>query len=340
MDLAGRARVPRNEKAVLKALVQFADWKTGKGIRANVETIGASAGYARRQTGILLDKLDARGLIVFVYKSKGGNGRPHIININVHQLRLLATEECSGDDCDEVTSEPRIQQQPTAHSATINRALRAQDQETTMRTTNRPPAARIAERREEPNVKEGGGGMELDDQEQAERMLLEQGVRTSNASKLSRAFSPKLVRSAIELVKSMPRLPRSHPGMVVHLLTSGEAQERLNEAALKEQRIQERKRQVNRRNKCRALDANLQIFKGAPEGPQVGEMLRVVHAVWPTVGQITERATLSDEEWNLAETDPLRLLRLLAQAAAECAERRSTSQEPRRSMAAHSGVVS
>ncbi|QKK07486.1 MAG: hypothetical protein HND58_04465 [Planctomycetota bacterium] len=338
LALASRAKIPRNEKAVLKALVQLANWDTGEGIWACVSTIGKMSGYKRRQAGLMLNALERRGLIVFVHRSAGGNGCRHRINIEVRRLRQLASADERANESGDLSPEPelRIQRQSSAHSAAINCARSAHDQGETKNTTTppQPPEAQSnAGRSTEPPAR-GGVGTTLDERERAARMLLRQGVWSSTAEALSQTNSPSVIASAIKLVDEMPRPPKDRGAMIVHKLRSGDAQRRHETAELNVERGRERERMHERARRARLMQVRLRGFRGTPEAAAIMESLRVVSSVWPTDDAVAKGAPVSDEDLGLADTAPVELLRILEEAALEHRARYGVGHEAHRRVGA------
>lgn len=206
------ATLPATWKAVLWALLDFADAETGE-CWPSVETLAQTAGLKPRATRGLLRKLEEAKLVEYITRSKGGlrpsgRGYPHRLRLNLEPLVAVGSRELNpAPDAGFIPApdapDPGTGRPATRHAATPNPAPRAD--KPSMHPPREPPKepqtviASAVECVDAPSPT-AAPSASTDTRE----LLFELGVRGANLDRLARcsALTPEVVRREADAIRT------------------------------------------------------------------------------------------------------------------------------------------
>jgi hypothetical protein len=263
-----RATLPATWKAVLWALLDFADAETGE-CWPSVETLAQTAGLKPRATRGLLRKLEEAKLVEYVKRSKGGvrpsgQGHPHRLKLTLEPLVTVRSKESNpAPDASFIpapdTPEPGTGRPATRHAATPNPAPSADKPSMhPPREPRKEPPAVIASAVE--CVDAPSPTAATDASTGTRELLFELGVRGVNLDRLARcsALTPEVVRQEAHAVRNGGGRVRNFTAVLVtRLMTlSGEQWLRAHSISPELQTEVARLQEAVRRRRQRGISAS------------------------------------------------------------------------------------
>lgn len=322
LKLVARTRLKSPHKALLRAVLVYANWRDGSGVSVSIARLASDMELGVRTVQGYLKTLAAEGIIRYDGDSRGGRrkggiGRTNVFGVDVDRLRELAGESGQADNPAIGAQIPRSFQPPTPQITTKNPAESAGEllrEQFKTNTTTTSASSQVTGRSEATSVSFGGGGggdarsgadrgepsgrsesVPAAEAEPVKRELLDFGISSKKAEELSHVVTLAQARAAINSVGPCHGEEDRRQGRVVRLLENPDARQRLTASCSASSGAPESRHRVEvRAAHARTLLPHLRMGIERQCVPDGDLKLKRIAEAWPTERHFAEDEDIPD----------------------------------------------